>query len=230
MNVHPEPPGPNADREFLRGADDLLVDFDRATHVFHEMVTAFRRLYDLEREAVTVFGSARFRAGDRYYELAREVGAALAREQFTVITGGGPGVMEAANRGAHDAGGPSIGFNIELPEEQVVNPYVDRWLTFDYFFVRKMMLTKYSAAFVVLPGGFGTLDELFETATLVQTGKMDRFPIVVMGMDYWGPIRAFIEGPMIEHGTIGKDDIDVVFTDDIETMLAAVRCCRNGQA
>ena len=230
MNVHPEPPGPQADQQLLRGADDLLVDFDRATHVFHEMVTAFRRLYDLGRHTVTVFGSARFKPGHRYYEMAREVGAALARDGYTVITGGGPGVMEAANRGAREAGGPSIGFNIELPHEQHVNPYVDRSLTFDYFFVRKMMLTKYSAAFVVLPGGFGTLDELFETATLVQTGKMQRFPFVVMGMDYWQPIRDFIDGPMLEEGTISENEIDVTWTDELEVMLDSLRPCKEENA
>jgi len=145
------------------------------------------------------------------------VGKLLAKHGFTVLTGGGPGIMEAANRGAREAGGASIGCNIRLPLEQRPNPYLDRWTEFRYFFVRKVMLVKYSYAFVVLPGGFGTLDEIFETATLIQTGKIRRFPVVVMGREYWQPLIDFIEGTMIPRGTISPGDIkDLLVTDSPE--------------
>ncbi|HEU4438900.1 MAG TPA: TIGR00730 family Rossman fold protein [Methylomirabilota bacterium] len=155
---------------------------------------------------VTVFGSARFKADHPYYELGREVGARLARVGFTVMTGGGPGLMEAANRGAREAGGRSIGCNIELPREQHPNAYLDRWITFQHFYVRKVMLVKYSYAFIALPGGFGTLDEMFEIATLVQTGKVREFPIVLMGHDYWSPLTAFVRNRLLAEGTIDPGD------------------------
>jgi uncharacterized protein (TIGR00730 family) len=155
---------------------------------------------------VTVFGSARFKADHPYYELGRELGARLARVGFTVMTGGGPGVMEAANRGAREEGGRSIGCNIELPHEQHPNPYLDRWITFHHFFVRKVMLVKYSYAFIALPGGFGTLDEMFEIATLVQTGKVQEYPIVLMGRDYWRPLLDFVRNRLLVEGTIDPGD------------------------
>ena len=151
---------------------------------------------------VSVFGSARFKAAHPYYALGREVGARLARVGFTVMTGGGPGLMEAANRGAKEAGGRSVGCNIELPHEQRPNPYLDHWVTFRHFYVRKVMLVKYSYAFVALPGGFGTLDETFEVATLVQTGKVREFPIVLMGCDYWRPLIDFVRNRLLVEGTI----------------------------
>ncbi|HEX7786694.1 MAG TPA: TIGR00730 family Rossman fold protein [Methylomirabilota bacterium] len=155
---------------------------------------------------VTVFGSARFKADHPYYELGREIGARLARVGFTVMTGGGPGLMEAANRGAREAGGRSIGCNIELPREQAPNAYLDRWITFRHFYVRKVMLVKYAYAFIALPGGFGTLDEMFEIATLVQTGKIREFPIVLVGRDYWRPLITFVRDRLLVEGTIDPGD------------------------
>jgi uncharacterized protein (TIGR00730 family) len=155
---------------------------------------------------VTVFGSARFKVDHPYYELAREVGARLARRGFAVMTGGGPGIMEAANRGAKEVGGRSIGCNIELPREQVPNPYVDRFVTFRHFYVRKVMLVKYSYAFITMPGGFGTLDEMFEIATLVQTSKVEEFPLVLMGREYWRPLTDFVRNRLLVEGTIDPGD------------------------
>jgi uncharacterized protein (TIGR00730 family) len=201
-----------AEEALLRGADDLLVDFDRAVRVFGEFVTGCRSLYDIG-PAVTVFGSARFGEGHRYYEMARALGKQLAGAGYAVVTGGGPGIMEAANRGAREGGGLSIGCNIELPEEQEPNAYLDRSLSFDYFFVRKVMLVKYSCAFVFMPGGFGTMDEMFETATLVQTGKMKRFPFVAMGTEYWHDLLEFVWGTMWREGTISEGELTVFRTD-----------------
>lgn len=155
---------------------------------------------------VTVFGSARFKADHPYYQLGRDLGSRLARVGFTVMTGGGPGIMEAVNRGAKEVGGHSIGCNIELPREQRPNEYVDRWVTFRHFFVRKVMLVKYSYAFIALPGGFGTLDEMFEIVTLVQTGKVQEYPIVLMGRDYWGPLIDFVRNRLLVEGTIDPGD------------------------
>ena len=169
---------------------------------------------------MTVFGSARFDEHHRYYAMAREVGGALAGLGFTVMTGGGPGIMEGANRGAREAGGRSVGCNVELPFEQEPNPYLDRWVTCRYFFVRKVLLLKYSYAFVVLPGGFGTLDELTEALTLIQTRKILRFPIVLMGRDYWAPFLAMIR-TMVEAGTISAADLDLMLvTDSVPDAMA----------
>ena len=173
------------ERSFLAGPTWRLTELRRIVRIFFEFLRGFRSLHFVG-PCVTVFGSARFPDGHRYYEMAREVGGGLGRRPgFTVMTGGGPGVMEAANRGAREAGGRSVGCNIELPHEQKPNPYLDFFLEFRYFFVRKVMLVKYSYGFVVLPGGFGTLDEIFETATLIQTGKIPGFPLVLMGSEYW---------------------------------------------
>ncbi len=204
--------GRMTEREFLSRSDDLLVDFDRAVHMFNEFVTGCRALFDLG-PAVTIFGSARFDEDHRYYQLARDTGRALAEAGFTVITGGGPGIMEAANRGAKDAGGVSVGCTIVLPEEQEPNPYLDREIEFDYFFVRKVMLLKYSRAFICMPGGVGTLDEIFETGTLIQTGKVPAFPIVVMGYEFWEPLRAFLRGTMFKEGTITEGEVTPFYTD-----------------
>jgi uncharacterized protein (TIGR00730 family) len=175
---------------------------------------------------VTVFGSARFQEGHPYYGLAREVGAELARVGFTVMTGGGPGIMEAANRGAKDVGGRSLGCNIVLPAEQKPNPWVDRFLSFRYFFVRKVMLVKYSYAFVVLPGGFGTLDELFETATLIQTKKIREFPLVLMGSDYWRPMLEFLDRTLVPAGTISATDPAILcVTDSVDEAVDTIRDC-----
>ncbi|MDX1630628.1 MAG: TIGR00730 family Rossman fold protein [Thermoanaerobaculia bacterium] len=185
----------------------------RLFRISAEFLKGFRRLHFLE-PAVTIFGSARFEPGHPYYRLAREVGGALAEAGFTVMTGGGPGIMEAANRGADEAGGFSVGCNIELPHEQEPNPYLDLFLEFRYFFVRKVMLVKYSTGFIVLPGGFGTLDEIFETATLIQTGKIQEFPLILMGTDYWSPVLTFMEETMIAQGTISPEDFELIYRTD----------------
>jgi hypothetical protein len=170
-----------------------------------------------------VFGSARFGEGHPYYELSREVGSRLALAGFTVMTGGGPGIMEAANRGAKEVGGYSVGCNIELPHEQHANPYLDLFVDFRYFFVRKVMLVKYSYAFVVLPGGFGTMDEAFETATLIQTGKISGFPVVVMGEEYWRPLLEFVRGTLVAKGAVAPADLGIfTVTDSPEEAVAVV--------
>lgn len=207
---------------FLEGPRARLSELSRALRIFFEFVRGFRVLHFVG-PCVTVFGSARFSESHRYYQMAREIGGAISREGLVVMTGGGPGIMEAANRGAKEAGGPSIGCNIELPFEQRPNPYLDRWITFRYFFVRKVMLVKYSYAFVVLPGGFGTLDELFEALTLVQTRKIESFPVVLMGRDYWEPMIAFMRDTLAKQGTIDAADLDLLtVTDSCEEAMAAV--------
>jgi len=203
----PETSATTPDREFLRGPLKRRSELWRALKILVEFVHGFRRLHFVG-PCVTVFGSARFAVGHPYYELARAVGTGLARAGFTVMTGGGPGVMEGANRGAREAGGRSVGCNIVLPQEQQPNAYLDDCITFRYFFVRKVMLVKYSYAFVALPGGFGTLDELFECATLVQTGKIQRFPLVLLGSDYWRPLLDFVHGTLVGRGTIAPEDAE----------------------
>ncbi|MBU6202015.1 MAG: TIGR00730 family Rossman fold protein [Acidobacteria bacterium] len=182
--------------------------------VAFEMVRGFRRLHFLD-PCVTVFGSARIGSGDPVYAQTREVAARLAARGFSIVTGGGPGLMEAANRGARDAGGVSVGCTIRLPHEQRGNEFLDVRVDFEHFLTRKYMLLKYSYAFVVMPGGFGTLDELFEALTLVQTGKIERFPVVLMGTEYWAPLRDQLRR-MVEAGTIASKDFEhVLFTDDV---------------
>ena len=205
MTTASEPPS-LAEAALLRRSDDLLVDFDRGYRMFQEFMAGCRALHDLGL-AVTVFGSARFDENHRYYRMARELGQELARRQYAVVTGGGPGIMEAANRGAKEAGGQSIGCNIILPYEQAPNPYLDRTLNFDYFFVRKVILVKYSVGFVLMPGGYGTLDEIFETVTLVQTGKIQRFPIVAVGKDYWQGMLDFISETIFREGAAKPGEI-----------------------
>jgi uncharacterized protein (TIGR00730 family) len=194
-------------RRFLQGPQPRGAELLRAARIFVEFVRGFRALHFVG-PCVTVFGSARFKEDHRYYGLAREVGRELARAGFTVMTGGGPGIMEAANRGAKEMGGRSIGCNIELPAEQRPNRYLDRWITFRHFFVRKVMLVKYSYAFIALPGGFGTLDEIFETMTLVQTGKIKEFPIVLVVRDFWEPLVEFLRTRPLAEGTIGPEDLE----------------------
>jgi uncharacterized protein (TIGR00730 family) len=173
----------------------------------------FRALHFLG-PCVTVFGSARFTPDHPYYGLGRELGERLARVGFAVMTGGGPGIMEAVNRGAKEAGGRSIGCNIELPQEQKPNEYLDHWITFRHFFVRKVMLVKYSYAFIALPGGFGTLDETFEITTLVQTGKVKEYPIVLMGREYWRPLIDFVRNRLLVEGTIDPGDEQLLMVTD----------------
>lgn len=201
------------ERQFLRGPQSRISELRFTLRVFSEFISAFRKLHFVG-PCVTVFGSARFGEEHRYYRLARDVGQRLARTGFTVMTGAGPGVMEAANRGAKDAGGHSVGCNIVLPVEQVPNPYMDVVVHFRYFFVRKVMLVKYSYAFVVLPGGYGTLDEVFETATLIQTRKIENFPIVLMGSDYWSPILESLKDRLLSNGTIDPADFDMLLVTD----------------
>jgi uncharacterized protein (TIGR00730 family) len=198
--------GPGGEeREFLKTVRTPEGERARLKRITDEFERAFRALFSVG-PAVTVFGSARFKENHKYYQLAREVGAELARAGFATLTGGGPGVMEAANRGAHEAGGASYGLNIILPHEQSANPYVDRTVAFHYFFTRKVCLVKYSYAFVIMPGGLGTLDELFEAATLIQCRKIGPFPVVLMGTKFWKGFTEWGEH-MIEEGTFAKDEI-----------------------
>ena len=201
------------DRYFLEGPHarfkELLILLGAARDFIH----GFRVLHFVG-PCVTVFGSARFREGHRYYELGREVGAAISGLGFTVMTGGGPGVMEAANRGAREAGGRSVGCNITLAHEQYPNPYLDRHVTCHYFFVRKVLLFKYSYAFVVLPGGLGTLDELTEALTLIQTGKVLNFPVVLVGRDHWQELLDWVNGDLLAGGMISPDDVELLHVTD----------------
>lgn len=210
------------DRRLLHGPRSRLSELARVFRIGSEFIRGFRRLHFVG-PCVTIFGSARFGEDHPYYQLARETARKLCQLDVAIMTGGGPGIMEAANRGARDAGGTSLGCNIKLPMEQHPNPYLDTFIEFRYFFVRKVMLVKYSRAFVVMPGGFGTLDEAFEAATLVQTGKIDRFPIIVMGRDYWEPVIDFVKHRMVEAGTISAEDTGIfTITDDPDEVVAAV--------
>ena len=206
--------------KFLKGPERRDIELLRALRIFFEFIRGFRKFHFLG-PCVTVFGSARFTEDHPYYQLAREVGYQLARMGFTVVTGGGPGIMEAANRGAKEAGGISVGANIKLEREQVANRYLDHFMTFKYFFVRKVMLVKYSYAFIVLPGGYGTLDEVFETATLIQTHKIQNFPIVVMGEDFWQPMLSFLRGTLVPFGTIDPPDLQHFYQSDSPEEVAS---------
>jgi uncharacterized protein (TIGR00730 family) len=209
------------DRILLEGPHSRFKELVMLLRAFRDFMRGFRALHFVG-PCVTVFGSARFDEHHRYYAMAREVGGALTGLGFTVMTGGGPGVMEGANRGAREAGGISVGCNIELPFEQAPNPYLDRWVTLHYFWVRKVLLVKYSYAFVVLPGGFGTLDELTEALTLIQTRKILQFPVVLMGRDYWAPFIAMMK-TMVEAGTISAQDLDLMLvTDSVPDAMAHI--------
>jgi uncharacterized protein (TIGR00730 family) len=215
-------PGDTDIQDFLAGPRARLSETFRVIRIASEFIRGFRALHFVG-PCVTVFGSARFKEDNKYYEMAREIGRRTAQLGLTTMTGGGPGIMEAANRGAKEAGGKSLGCNIVLPVEQEPNPYLDRFITFRYFFVRKVMLVKYSYAFVVLPGGYGTLDELFEALTLVQTRKILEFPVVLMGVDYWEPLIEFIKGTLVKNGTIGEEDPGLLtVTDSPDVAVAAI--------
>ena len=209
------------DRFFLEGPHSRLKEFLILCRAVRDFIGGFRGLHFVG-PCVTVFGSARFPETHQYYALGREVGAALAGLGFTVMTGGGPGLMEAANRGAREAGGRSVGCNIMLAHEQFPNKYLDRHVTSHYFFVRKVLLFKYSYAFVVLPGGLGTLDELTEALTLIQTGKILQFPVVVMGVDYWRLFTDLMK-EMVAHGTMSAIDLDLFLaTDSVTDAMAHI--------
>lgn len=217
------------ERKFLRGPRPRGVELGEAGRIFAECVKGFRTLHFVG-PCVTVFGSARFKEDHPYYILARSLGAKLAQAGFTVMTGGGPGIMEAANRGAKDAGGYSVGSNIMLPVEQKPNAYLDRWVEFRYFFVRKMLLEKYSYAFVAMPGGIGTLDEIFETSVLIQTGKMQGFPVVLMGKSFWNPLVHYLRETLLTAGTVDEPDVSRwILTDSPEEAVDTIRQRAMGQ-
>jgi len=213
------------DRKLLGGrpyADTAFLDSDawRALRIMGEFVEGFDSLAELG-PAVTIFGSARISRRDPLYAAAEDLGGMLARRGITVITGGGPGIMEAANKGAAEAGGVSVGLGIELPHEQSLNEYVNLALNFRYFFVRKTMFVKYAQGFVIFPGGYGTLDELFESLTLVQTGKIDHFPVLLWGTAYWKPLFDWLRDDVAERRMIAPEDLKLVrITDDREDVLA----------
>ena len=218
-------------------ADEIFLEGPRSR--FDELVTLFRVLLDFLRgfrvlhfvgPCVTVFGSARLKEGHPSYELARKMGAAIAQLGFTVMTGGGPGIMEAANKGASEAGGVSVGLGIELPREMGLNDFVDIGLEFRYFFVRKTVFIKYSQAFVVLPGGFGTMDELFEALTLVATGKITKFPIVLVGREYWSGLLSWLKETMLARANIGPAEFTLIsVVDEPEEVVAVIREAHDGQ-
>jgi uncharacterized protein (TIGR00730 family) len=205
---------------FLEGPHSRGYELGTAFRIFRELIHGFRALHFVG-PCITVFGSARFPETHPYYALTRELGAKIAHAKFTVMTGGGPGLMEAANRGAKDANGVSIGCNIVLPQEQQPNPYLDKWVEFNYFFVRKVMLVKYSYGFIATPGGFGTLDELFEVATLIQTGKIKNFPVVLLGVEYWSPLIDFIRKSPLLNAAIDRQDLEQMLLTDSPTEAVA---------
>ena len=211
-----------ADEIFLEGPRSRFAEFFTLLRVMRDFLRGFRTLHFVG-PCVTVFGSARIQREDPHYELAMKMGAAIAHLGFTVMTGGGPGIMEAANRGAKEAGGRSIGCTIELPSEQPANAYLDRCVRLHYFFVRKALLVKYSYAFVVMPGGAGTLDELFEALTLIQTAKIKNFPIVIMGTDYWRELIDFMN-KMALRAMIAEADLRLIYvTDSVEEAIEHIR-------
>jgi len=213
------------DERLLVGASAWFRDLVRVFEIAWDFLKGFHRLRNVG-PCVTVFGSARFKEGDKYYDLSRAVGRKLAENGYAVMTGGGPGVMEAANRGAHDVGGSSIGCNIILPHEQHLNPFTNINLSFNFFFIRKVMLVKYSKAFVLMPGGFGTLDEMFETLTLIQTQTIKNFPVIAVGTDYWKELAPFAEKSLVKHGTIDREDLDLVtVTDDLDEVIEIIAAC-----
>lgn len=222
---HPETKAETTNKDierFLKGPQNRRYELFFTLRVAWEFIKGFRALHFVG-PCITVFGSARFEADNKYYQQAREIGRLIAEMGFTTITGGGPGIMEAANRGAFEAGGRSVGCNIKLPHEQAPNPYMHKWVELKYFFARKVLLLKYSFAFVVMPGGMGTMDELFETATLIQTGKIKDFPIVLLGKGYYSDLLKQLDD-MIAQGTISASDRDLIFvTDSTEDAIAHIR-------
>ena len=210
------------DGGYLEGPRSRWSELVLAFSVFKEFIKGFRALHFIG-PCITVFGSARFKEDHRYYRKAMEISGKLSEAGFTIMTGGGPGIMEAANRGAYEKGGYSVGCNIELPHEQKENPYMHKWVTIKFFFVRKVLLVKYSYGFVVMPGGVGTMDELFETITLIQTGVIRNFPVVLIGKEYYKDISEMLH-KMVEERTIHPDDLNLVlFTDDTDEALRHIQ-------
>lgn len=217
----PHPVIPSKEPVYLEGPKSRGYELLFAFRVFKQFIKGFRALHFLG-PCITVFGSARFKEDHPYYQQAREFGKRIAEAGLTTMTGGGPGIMEAANRGAFENGGKSVGCNIVLPFEQKENPYVHKSVTFEHFFVRKVLLVKYSYAFVILPGGFGTMDELFETLTLVQTKTISKFPVVLFGVAYFTPLMKAIED-MARQGTISPDDMSLVLlTDNMDDAMSHI--------
>jgi uncharacterized protein (TIGR00730 family) len=212
------------DRRLLDRRDGDLAG--HAARIGEEFLQGFAAVERIGRPAVSVFGSARIRADHPEYNVAREVGRRLAEAGFAVVTGGGPGVMEAANRGAREGGGVSVGFNIELPHEQQSNPYLDINVTFNHFYARKTMFVKAAEGFVILPGGFGTLDELFEALTLIQTGKVRHFPVVLYDAGYWRPLLDWVRGRLLADGMVSTEDLDLLEVTDspVEAVATILEC------
>jgi uncharacterized protein (TIGR00730 family) len=207
---------------YLEGPQSRGFEMRFAWKVLRQILAGNRALYFVG-PCITVFGSARFREDHPYYKIAYEFGKRISAIGFTVMTGGGPGIMEAANRGAFENDGKSVGCNIHLPMEQQPNKYMQTWITFDYFFLRKAMLLKYSYAFIVMPGGFGTMDELFNTLTLIQTRSIVQFPVVLFGKSYYQPLMEMIE-KMVNEGTIYKEDLDLLLiTDDMDDAMEHIK-------
>ena len=227
MSAEPKRVPTTLDEEIIE-ADSPLVEStksedERLERVRKELVMGFDALSHLP-PAVCVFGSARTPESHPEYQLSQEVGRRIGRAGFAVVTGGGPGAMEAANRGARDVGAPSVGLNIELPHEQAPNPYLDISLTFHYFFVRKLMFVRYSTALVVFPGGFGTLDELFEVLTLIQTGKAVDHPVVLVGSDYWSGLLDWVRSRLLDEGRISPEDFEIATLCDDPDEIVAIAC------
>jgi uncharacterized protein (TIGR00730 family) len=219
--IHPHPRikrigKTESEAQFLEGKHSRIWEFLRVIRIAFEFIRGFW-VFHFIGPAITVFGSARLKPGTPYYDLAEKIGRLIAEEGFVTVTGGGPGLMEAANKGAKEAGGISVGANIILPHEQDPNPYLDHCVTFYYFFVRKVVLVKYSCAYIVLPGGFGTMDEMTEALTLIQTGKLYDFPVILIGKEYWQGFMQWLEEKMLTQGTLNRTELSfITVTDDLE--------------
>ncbi len=204
--------------------NNVVGDSWRMFRIMGEFVEGFDSLSSLNIPAVTIYGSARTPIDDPWYEMTETIAAALVREGFGIVTGGGPGIMEAANKGAHDAGGVSVGLNIALPHEQAPNPYANLSVQFKYFFVRKVMFMKYSMAFICMPGGFGSLDELFESLTLIQTQRIKPFPIILVGSSFWGGLIDWMKDQLLTNGTISENDLDLInIIDEPEAVVDFIK-------
>ncbi len=217
-----EPIIPPKEPVYLEGPKSRGYELNFAWRVFKQFIKGFRTFHFVG-PCIAVFGSARYKENHEYYICAREFGKRIANLGFTTMTGGGPGIMEAANRGAYENGGMSVGCNIQLPFEQTGNKYMHRWMTFEHFFVRKTLLIKYSYAFIIMPGGFGTMDEFFETLTLIQTKSITGFPIVVFGKEFYEPLMDVMHH-MVREGTISQEDLSLVLlTDDVSAAMEHIR-------